>query len=225
LETNPPSSAEIEKLIASFGISDTASFMSDMEKFRLFLIEENEKYNLTRLTSPDEFWIKHVIDCLYILKYYPELKTVPLKLADIGSGAGFPALILARACPSLKISAIESSIKKSDFISRTSKLISLSNLSVVPRRAHELSEKKEWRFYFDVITARALSSCREIFRETRPLLNKTGRYILYKTPRQAETELCEIRNFTAQAGFRWNCTETFKLPADMGERLFIHGAK
>ncbi len=216
---------EIRNLIASFGIGDEASFTSDMEKFRIFLSEENEKYNLTRLTSPADFWIKHVIDSLYILKYFPEIKTASLKVADIGSGAGLPAIIIAKACPNLRLAAVDSSAKKSDFIVRAAGLLSLKNLSVVNLRANDMAKKKEWWRHFDIITARAVSTGCEIFRETRNMLGPKGRYVLYKTPRQAETELCELRNLTGKEGYMWDCTETFNLPENMGARVFISGMR
>ena len=213
---------DIEQVLASLPIPDTPSFIAKMERFRLFLLAENEKYNLTRLTSPDEFWIKHIIDSLYILKFFPELSTNPLAIADIGAGAGFPSIVLVSAMPKLKMTAIESSHKKTDFIRQAKELLKLDNLQVVSARAREISAKQEWRNRFDIITARAVSSCKELFCETSPMLRKNGKFIFYKTPKQAETEICEIRNFSKTSGFKWHCTDNFKLPKDMGERTFIY---
>lgn len=222
METGIQVSPEIEESLRSFNIPDMPSFLSTMENFRLFLTEENEKYNLTRLTGPDEFWIKHVIDSLYAVKFFPELKTMPLKIADIGAGAGFPSIVLASAFPSLKLTAVESSHKKTDFMRRATGILKLKNMSVATARAREISAKQEWRNSFEIITARAVSSCWEIFCETRPMLKKNGKYVFYKTPRQAETELSEIRNLSKISGFKWDCTENFNLPREMGERTFIY---
>jgi 16S rRNA (guanine527-N7)-methyltransferase len=104
---------------------------------------------------------------------------------------------------------------------RASGLLKLKNMAVATARAREISAKQEWRNSFEIITARAVSSCWEIFCETRPMLKKNGKYIFYKTPRQAETELCEIRNLSKISGFKWDCTENFSLPRDLGERTFI----
>ena len=221
METNIKLSADIETTLNSFNIPDMPLFLETMEKFRLFLTEENEKYNLTRLTGSDEFWIKHVIDSLYIVKFFPELKRAPLKVADIGAGAGFPSIVLAAAFPCLKLTAIDSSHKKTDFMRRATGVLKLKNMAVATARAREISVKQEWRNSFEVITARAVSSCWEIFCETIPMLKKNGKYVFYKTPRQTETELCEIRNMSKISGFKWDCTETFSLPQNMGERTFI----
>ena len=223
METNIKLSSDIEAALNLFNIHDMTLFLETMEKFRLFLTEENEKYNLTRLTGPDEFWIKHVIDSLYIANFFPEIKSASLKIADIGAGAGFPSIVLAAAFPALKLTAVDSSHKKTDFMRRASGVLKLKNMAVATARAREISVKQEWRNSFEIITARAVSTCWEIFCETRPMLKKKGKYVFYKTPRQVETELCEIRNLSKISGFKWECTENFSLPQNMGERTFIYG--
>jgi 16S rRNA (guanine527-N7)-methyltransferase len=223
METNIKLSSDIEAALNLFNIHDMPLFLETMEKFRLFLTEENEKYNLTRLTGPDEFWIKHVIDSLYIANFFPEIKSASLKIADIGAGAGFPSIVLAAAFPALKLTAVDSSHKKTDFMRRASGVLKLKNLAVATARAREISVKQEWRNSFEIITARAVSTCWEIFCETRPMLKKKGKYVFYKTPRQVEAELCEIRNLSKISGFKWECTENFSLPQNLGERTFIYG--
>lgn len=213
---------EIRDIILSFKIPDYAAFESSMMEFHRYLSEENEKYNLTRLTSPDEFWIKHVIDCLYIAKFFPEIASSRLKVADIGAGPGFPSIVLACAFPALHITAVESTHKKTDFMRRTSALLKMKNFSVETVRAREMAARKEWKRRFDIITSRAVSTSMEIYGEARGMLKQDGRYIFYKTPRQAETELCEIRKLTVTHGLKWNCTDAFSLPQNLGERIFIY---
>ncbi len=219
-------SPELKVIISQFGIADNPAFESSMMEFHRYLSEENEKYNLTRITSPEEFWIKHVIDSLYIVKYYPELGKGHFRIADIGAGAGFPSIVLAAAFPKLQLTAVESSHKKADFMRRASALLKLRNLAVETVRAREMAARKEWKLKFDIITARAVTTSMETYFDTRAMLRLDGRFIFYKTPRQAETEIGEIRKLTAtHAGIKWDSTETFSLPQGMGERLFIYSHK
>ncbi|MFZ2654682.1 MAG: 16S rRNA (guanine(527)-N(7))-methyltransferase RsmG [Victivallales bacterium] len=218
---DPNLSPELSEILQSFKIANYPAFESSMMKFYGYLSEENEKYNLTRIRTLDEFWIKHVIDILYLARYFPETATAHLKVADIGSGAGFPSIVLACAFPNLHITAVDSSHKKTDFMRRASDLLELKNLSVITVRAREMAARREWKLKFDIITARAVSTSTDIYSEARGMLRNGGRYIFYKTPRQAETELGEIRKLTVTHAVKWNCTGTFNLPQDMGERVFI----
>ncbi|HCE42929.1 MAG TPA: 16S rRNA (guanine(527)-N(7))-methyltransferase RsmG [Lentisphaeria bacterium] len=222
MDSNPNSSPELNEILKSFNITGYPAFEASMMKFYAYLAEENEKYNLTRLTTPDEFWIKHVIDVLYIVRYFPEIASSNFKVADIGAGAGFPSIVLACAFPNLHITAIDSSHKKTDFMRRASELLELKNLSVLTVRAREMAAKREWKLKFDIITARAVSTSTDIYSEARGMLRKNGKYIFYKTPRQSETELGDIRKLTVTHAVKWNCTEPFSLPRNLGERIFIY---
>ena len=67
--------------------------MDDCSILKDILLSENKKYNLTRIREENDFWNKHIADSLSIAKFFPELRENRLKLADVGCGAGFPALV------------------------------------------------------------------------------------------------------------------------------------
>ena len=186
-----------------------------------FLRDNNEKNNLTRIITYEDFWIKHVADSLLLLKFMPELAQNSYEIADLGCGAGFPALILALALPKSRITAIDSVGKKIDFVAGAGDLLDLKNLLAVKGRGRELSAKVEWKGKFDIITVRAVGEAKKIFREVRRMLKPQGRIILYKTPETAEKEICEVRK---SAEFNWQLSPVYDLPGDKGRRCFIIGS-
>lgn len=205
-----------------FPIKDLDLFISQCEEFFPFLCAENKKSNLTRITSEEDFWIKHVVDSLLLLKFKPELAEQSFQIADLGCGAGFPALILAMALPESNITAIDSIGKKTEFVSRAGEHLGIKKLKVIKGRGRELAAKPEWGGLFDIITARAVAETKKIFREVRRLLKPNGQIILYKTPDVAEKEICEVRK---SFGFDWQISQIYTLPENKGTRCFISGEK
>lgn len=185
------------------------------------LTAENRKSNLTRITSEEDYWIKHVADSLLLLKFMPGLAEQKLNIADLGCGAGFPALVLALVLPDCEITAIDSIGKKTEFVARAGKELQLSNLQVVKGRGRELAAQAEWNGKFDIITARAVSEAKKIFREVRRMLKPDGRIILYKTPEAAEQEICEVRK--SSPDWQWEISEVYELPEKKGQRCFLVG--
>ena len=202
------------------GVTNPEKFAQKCETLRLFLIEANRNVNLTRITEKEDFEIKHVADSLSILQFFPEIAQFDFRIADIGCGAGFPSLILALACPNLKITSIDSTGKKIAFVAQAAQHLGLKNLQAIQGRALELNRKKDFQGKFDIITARAVAPSPKIYRETDRFVNDDGRYIFYKTPTQAAEEMPELLKIKQRF---WHTTDEFTLPNDSGLRLFVVG--
>ena len=211
---------DLEGFAGSCGVKFPAVFSEKCRILHDYLCECNQHVNLTRLTSEEDFYFKHVADSLSIAGVFPEFADEPLKIADIGCGAGFPSLILAAAFEQLEITAIDSIGKKINFVRDAAKLLNLENLHAVHGRSVELNCKEEFRNRFDVVTARAVAPSPKIFKEANRFINRNGRFIFYKTPVQAEEEkeeLAKIKNI------HWHNSAVFTLPGNAGERLFTTG--
>jgi 16S rRNA (guanine527-N7)-methyltransferase len=204
-------------------VADPASFLETCGAFYRLLTEENKKYNLIRIHSEPDFWYKHVADCILLGKYFPDLASQPVRLLDVGSGAGLPALLLAAAYPRLKVTALDSSHKKADFIRMAAGILRVP-LTVLTARAGELNRQAEWRQRFEVVTARAVAEARKIFSEVRHLVGPGGKIILYKTP-AALAEIRAVAPLFEKYGWRWEASAEFALPEDSGRRLFIVGRR
>lgn len=214
--------------VAAFAVSchvrDIDHFLLRCTKLFELLTEANSLYNLTRISSPEGFWIKHVADSLAIARYFPELAKTRIHVADIGCGAGFPSLVLASAFPEMLITAIDSTGKKSAFVKMAATQLELKNLRVTHGRAIELNRQPEWQGRFELITARAVAPAMTIYRETNRMLNKNGRWILYKTPEHAMNDLEVMNNETLKYGLQWQLSPEFNLPQESGTRQFLYSS-
>ena len=201
------------------------NFFERFQQFYDFLLTENQKYNITRITECEEYWIKHIYDSLLLAECFPEIAERELKLLDIGCGGGFPSLILAAAFPDLSITAVDSIRKKTEFVKLAAERLNLENLIVMTSRGRELSVQEEFQSNFDIITARAVADCSVIYRETRRMLNEKGSYLLFKTPAKVDDELSAVRARSKGNGFVWDISPVFELPMGMGQRVFVKGQK
>ena len=194
-----------------------------LEDLRTRLEEANRTTNLTRIVSPQEYWCKHVADSLSIGLVFPQIFEQPLRLADVGTGAGFPLLPLAWANPALDAVGIESKPRKACFIEKAAESLGFRNCTVVARQVREVCDLPEYEASFDVVVARAVSSADRLVRECRRLLrpDSVSRIILYKTPRQLKKERAALERAARQSGMNAVYSCTFELPLEGGERQFV----
>ena len=140
------------------------------------LIEENNKYNLTAITSPEDVIYKHFADCLMLSQHIaPNLSVI-----DVGCGAGFPSLPLAIARPDLKITSLDSTAKKIHFIELAAQRIGLQNISVLCGRAEEFAHNSTYRDAFDIATARAVANFPVLCELCLPFVRPHGQFIAMK---------------------------------------------
>ncbi len=132
-----------------------------LDRFSELLIAENQKYNLTRLDSPEQIGVRHFLDSLTGL---PALDTLaqkvgkPLRILDIGSGAGFPGLVLAIVRPAWQIVSLEATEKKVNFQKKVCDALGLDNTTILNGRAEAVAHLAAYRQQFDAVTARALAA-------------------------------------------------------------------
>ncbi len=212
---------ELEPFCVQCHIADPGVFIEKCLNLYTLLTAANQDVNLTRIEDEPAFWDRHIADSIAIARFFPELATDSLTLADIGCGAGFPAIPLALAFPQLKITAIDSIAKKTRFVELAAEKLEIRNLEVVTARSKELPHKPGWCERFDVVSARAVADARSLFRENRQLLKKNGKFIFYKTPDQIAAEIEEVGKASAKYGLKWRTTSVFELPGGSGQRQFL----
>lgn len=154
------------------------SKIKKMIDFMNLVIEENKKQNLTSITEEKEFILKHIVDSLTINQFIP---AKDVKVLDIGSGAGFPAIPLRIVNESANFTIVDSTKKKTDFISRAIVDLELQkNTNVLCMRAEEMSHHEAYRENFDVVTARAVAAMPVLVELAVPFLKKGGIFIAMK---------------------------------------------
>ena len=164
--------------------------------FALDLVETNERFNLTALTSPEEIVLKHFADCAALIPHLPDTGEV----LDVGCGAGFPSLVLAILCPALCVTALDATEKKVRFVRDAAEKLGLSNLTAVAGRAESLAlPGSSCRERFDVVTARAVAPLTLLSELCLPFLSVGGVFLAMKG-QAAEREAEEAKRAIPQLG-------------------------
>jgi 16S rRNA (guanine527-N7)-methyltransferase len=157
-----------------------------------FLLEENKKINLTAIRDLDGIYQKHFLDSLTLnlafTKIGLNLAQSGTRIADIGSGAGFPGLPLAIAFPKAQIMLVESIGKKCKFLENAVKFLNLKNVQVINARAENLSDLTD---KIDVVVSRAVAFLSKLSNWCLPLVRKNGFFIAMKNTESAQIEIAD----------------------------------
>jgi 16S rRNA (guanine527-N7)-methyltransferase len=146
---------------------------------------EKERASVSSVTEPERAWRVHVEDSLTGLEV-EELSRAG-RIADIGSGAGFPGLVLAIALPESRVDLIESVGRKCEFIHRAIAAAGISNATVLNARSEETAVG-EHRDSYDAVTARAVGRLSTLAELASPLLKENGVLVAWKGKRDADEE-------------------------------------
>lgn len=168
------------------------------EKFYLLtlrMLEENEKYNLTAIKEPHKIILHHYADCAAAASFFKS----GAKIIDVGCGAGFPSLPLAILRPDLKITAMDSTAKRVNYVTETARLLSLDGICGLIGRAEELARDSSLRESFDYATARAVAELRVLCELCIPFVKCGGEMIAMKG-RSAYDELDGARGAIGKLG-------------------------
>lgn len=174
--------------LENFGLD--AAQIERCEKFYRLVVEQNRVMNLTAITEPQEFAIKHIIDSLSAWddKILQGVET----LADIGTGAGFPAIPLKIFKPHLKLCLIDSLAKRTEFLKKVVATLELDGVEIFHGRAEELARQKIFREQFDVVTSRAVARLNILAEYCLPFAKVGGKFVALKGKNFRE-ELDEAR--------------------------------
>lgn len=166
-----------------FGLIETSKEID--EKLELFYnLHLNCPINLTAIKERNDFYLKHYLDSIY---YFEKYEKPVYPVADIGSGGGFPAIVMGIFYKNADITLIESIGKKCDFLRMAIEKLDLKNLKVINDRAENIKGKK-----FATITARGVSNINDLLKNTLSLSDKFTKWIMYKGEK-VYTELDEAK--------------------------------
>lgn len=202
---------EIKKL----GIELTAVQLQKLEKFYELLISWNEKINLTRITKKEDVYLKHFYDSLTLFKVI-NLDN-ELTLCDVGSGAGFPGIILKIVFPNLKVTLIDSLQKRVNYLNEVIKELDLFNIEAIHTRAEDYARNN--REKFDIVTARAVANLRILSELCLPMVKEKGYFIALKA--NIEEELENSKEMIKKLNSSIEKIETFNLPIEHSIRNLV----
>ncbi len=197
---------------------DNLNYNLSKEQINLFtkyyqkLIEYNKHTNLTRITSLDDVYIKHFLDSVMLTKLlnFNEVKS----MCDMGSGAGFPAIPILILYPKIKMTLIDSQIKRVTFLNELKKELNLE-YTVIHERAEQYSQENTLKF--DLITVRALTELPKILEFGIPMLKEKG-YLIAAKGSKYEEEIIASMNALNILKSKLIKVDTFNLPNDTGFR-------
>jgi 16S rRNA (guanine527-N7)-methyltransferase len=152
-----------------------------LERYKMLVLEANKKMNLTAITEDEDFDVKHIADSLTLLPWLPKAKkNRSITVADIGTGAGFPGVVLKVARPDIRLMLLDSTRKKIAFVASA-----LESLGIAAECLHARAEALPRLLpgvEFDIVTARAVASLDKLIPWALPLVTPGGRFIAMKGP-------------------------------------------
>lgn len=195
----------VEKVFGNQNYFDDEQ-VEKMLKYISFLKDENEKKNLVSRKATDEEIInRHILSSLLFVKHIEILsKEQEIKrIADIGSGSGFPAIICAICLPEIYFAVVDSIQKKIDFLYDTSLFVGLKNVECFLGRIEDFGEAGGFMDTFDMVTARALGTIELTVEYALPLLKLNGIFLTIKSFQQKEEfpKACEFIKKTGNECF------------------------
>ncbi|MDO5775377.1 MAG: 16S rRNA (guanine(527)-N(7))-methyltransferase RsmG [Eubacteriales bacterium] len=149
------------------------------------VVEKNKFMNLTAITEEDEFISKHFVDSLSIIKA-PNLKdeltqAKGIKLIDVGTGAGFPGMVLKIVFPSLKITLFDSLKKRLNFLDEVIAELRLKDIETLHGRAEDYGNNKLYREKYDICVSRAVANMSALSEYCLPFVKPDGLFVAYKS--------------------------------------------
>jgi 16S rRNA (guanine527-N7)-methyltransferase len=193
--------------------------LAQFEKLYELVLEGNSKQNLTRITTPDDFWEKHLWDSLRGVFAFWDRENI--KLIDIGTGAGFPGLPIAIAKPSWQVTLIDSKQKKVAFVQQTIQDLQLPNAIAQAGRVEELNQTSGYKKKYDLAVVRAVGKPDICASYCLPFLKRSGTAILYRGQWLTE-ESEQIDLFCEQQGLQVVKQDRFQTPLTEGIRHSVY---
>lgn len=201
--------------VKELGITLTKDQMNKLEEYYNLLVTENEKINLTTITEKEEVYLKHFYDSLTLIKAYNLKKEI--SICDIGTGAGFPGVVLSICFPNLKVTVVESIKKKINFLFLVKKELDLKNLFICNERAEVFARNNVEKY--DVVTSRAMARLNMLNEMCIPLVKVNGYFIPMKA--NLDEELEEAKTSIEIMNSRLEEVISFNLPVENSIRNLV----
>jgi 16S rRNA (guanine527-N7)-methyltransferase len=166
------------------GVALTVERINSLFIYLAELKKWNRKINLTAITEDRDMVIKHVLDSLSYLKGFTPAPG--LRLLDMGSGAGFPAMPLKIVFPEIAVTLVDSAKKKASFLRHIMRILKLTGAEIIDKRTEELPVSLF--AVFDVVTARAFADMEKALSSGVPFLKEGGLMVLSRGPEEAIAE-------------------------------------
>lgn len=205
----------LKKIKEDLKIELSEQAINSLQKYCTFLLEYNKHTNLTAIKNPEEVYLKHFYDSLTLNRVIELQKKQ--RILDIGTGAGFPGLVLAICFPNLEVELLDSNNKKITFLNEMIEKLQIKNAKTIYTRTEEFAKQISEKY--DVITSRAVAELRILIETSFSLLKVNGYFIAMKS--KIEEELKNAEGILHHIFGNIEQIDTFHLPLDSGKRSII----
>ena len=188
----------MKKIFETYGIVLSQQQEKMLNTYYELLVSENEKMNLTSITEYEDVIWKHFFDSSFLMLDDIWKKSNSARVLDVGTGAGFPGMVLAILNPDKKFVLLDSLNKRIDFLQKVIEELSLKNVETFHGRAETFGRKEEFRNQFDFVVSRAVAELPVLMEYCIPFVKKEGYFISYKGKgrrRKLKKRLMHLRNW------------------------------
>ena len=190
--------------------------LSQLELYHKLLSEWNEKINLTAITDDRGVAVKHFADSMTIFNYFDIPQNA--RVIDVGTGAGFPGLVMKIVRPDIELTLLDSLQKRLNFLRTVLDALHL-DATLIHSRAEEGGQNPDLRESYDLAVSRAVAQLNILSEYCLPYVRLSGRFIAFKG--SAGDELQAAKNAIGILGGRIGKTPVFELPMEGGTRTLI----
>ena len=210
---------EFIKSVKELGIDLNEDMINKLDRFYHLLIEWNAKINLTTIVKEEDVYLKHFYDSLTLFKEVDLTKD--LYLCDVGTGAGFPGMVLKIVFPQLKIVLIDSLQKRITYLNEIIKELDLHDIEAIHTRMEDYSKINEEKF--DIITARAVANVKVLSEICVRALKLNGRLVFMKA--NIDDEFDNLDNMIRELNLSKVKINKFLLPVEDSNRALVSFTK
>ena len=224
---------DIEYYLKKMALNLDSEQTDQLYKYMEMVIKKNEVMNLTSITDPEEFALKHIADSLLPLTVLDEFRNIyedsssdtvknekTVSMIDVGTGAGFPGIPLKIACPDIELTLLDSLRKRVDFLQDVTDALGLKNVTCIHSRAEDGARKDGLRDGFDFAVSRAVAAMNVLIEYDLPYVKEGGLFVAYKSG-DISKELADSKRAVKLLGGKMERTVDSVLPDSDIRRSFV----
>lgn len=207
----------LERGLTALGLTPPTGAIDQLVRYAQLLLEQNKVMNLTAITEPDQVADLHFLDSAGVALC---ADLAGKKLIDVGTGAGFPGMVLKILVPEVDLTLVDSLGKRLDWLSTVCGELGLTGVTIRHARGEELSLDPAFRDQFDFATARAVADLRVLCELCLPYVKPGGRFLAMKAA-DCEEEVFQAGHAVSVLGGRLLPAFRYPIPGTVVERRVV----